>query len=802
MPGDLLMKRTLSLRYLFAYLLLFGTGCDSGGSDDPSSGSTGNNESTSETPENNQPTESLENPQADEQEGNDHPDPTEQPITTWEEGFGSAFRFVDNWALLHTFDTGLFINFGSPAALKYVQGRWLGSWRAGEVDEGRPVAWTNGIREFVRFPVDEVDEDLELVLRMRGAADDLRMDVFLNSEDALRTVSNIPGFWGEVRVTLPQEDLIEGENTVRFHFSRTVDSGAHGRTAGGFDYVRIQPVGVDPFEEHRDGHFVIVEADGGSQALSGPVYSTISAYVTVPEEARLRADVQVVGIADDQDTVPASIVVRRDGHEPEVLWQGDVGEEVVRLEADLAELTDEVVRIDLVGGGSVGAGEILWIDPNIVVREASPRVIADEDRPRYVFVWLVDTLTTGHYPVYNPETRVQAPNFVEFSESCVNFRRNTCQGNSSLPSSASIHSSTYPIVHGVVDESRRLPRDSTLIIEPFFDAGWTSALFSSNGYVTESRRFNRDHYTTYRNFIHEEGVRPDSDFVWPIISEWIVDHSDNDWFIYFNSIDPHVPYDPPEEILQLYYPGPYTGSRISGPRSTGTLLDSLDGEVLEGDDLRYLVALHDGEITFNDIYFGQAIDFLEEQGILDDTLVVITSDHGEEFFEHGRGGHGSTVYEEVVDVPLQFCHPRSLGPGRWIDTEVEIIDMAPTVADVAGLDVPSEGIQGISLLPLMVDATPVMNRPGFSYQQDYLRGLRIGRWKYLFRGGDNDDLFDLAESALEGEDRQDDYPIVHRYMRDVMAFHLAFAETWEKSSWGFANNHSAELAGILSDSVW
>ena len=110
--------------------------------------------------------------------------------------------------------------------------------------------------------------------------------------------------------------------------------------------------------------------------------------------------------------------------------------------------------------------------------------------------------------------------------------------------------------------------------------------------------------------------------------------------------------------------------------------------------------------------------------------------------------------------------------------------------------------QGASLVPLMLDETPAYNRPGFSYHQDDIRGLRLGRWKYILRGGDQDALYDLDESAIEHENRRESFPIAYRHGRDVMSFHLAFEADWRKSEWGFANNHSASLAERLDDAVW
>ena len=715
--------------------------------------------------------------------------PAEQ---AWAEGFRTVFSWVDNRHLLHRYDTGLFIDLGHPSGLKYVHGRWRGShWQEGRVDGEDTFAWIDGVRGIVRFPMIDTSQDYELVTRMKGSSSGQRVDFFLNGEKVGSTRSNLADTWEEQRFTLPAALLANGENSVRFHFARSENvAGVDGRTAGAFQYIRVQPQGSDTAEEHTAGAFGV---DLQGRALTTPAYGGIVAYVMVPVGARLRFEVRGSEVGEP---IPVSLTLRGDGLTPAVLWESTIGARTESPEIELREWEGQVVRLELMGDAPIGPSSLTWVDPVIVVPEGETQALEPASRPKNIFVWLVDTLRPDHFPVYEPSTRVQAPNFVEFSDRCVSFRRATIQGNSSLPASASIHTGTYPALHEIYSGDRRIARDLALFGDPFREAGWDTALYSSNGYVSESRGFAR-RYGTYHNLIHEPG-RADSEYLVPQLREWLQAHTTENTFLYVNTIDPHVPYDPPAEILSLYHPEPYNG-RIR-PRGTGELLDGLGDQGLPDADLRYLVALYDGEITYNDLYFGEMIDHLDAQNRLDDTLVVITSDHGEVFFEHGRGGHGSGVWEEVMHIPLMICHPRSLGSARWIETEVELIDLFPTLVDLMGLPVP-ETVQGGSLVSLLLDSTASYNRPGFSYHGDDIRGVRIGRWKYVFHGGDMDDLYDL-DTGGEYEDRQEMAPLAHRYMRDVLSFHLRFETEWSKSAWGFANNHSVAFAEHLDRAVW
>lgn len=710
---------------------------------------------------------------------------TESEEVQFSEGFTPVFSLVDNSHLLHRFSQGLLIDVGSASALKYVGGRWRGAhWQDSAEEDGQRHAWIDGVRGILRFPVRVSDSEFELVTMMKGSSDGQRMDFFLNGEKIGSTRTGISASWHVERFPLPAAHLRDGENQVRFHFAGSERvAGVSGRTAGAFRWVRIQPVGGS-----ETGIPTEFGVDRSARTLRAPATGGYSAYLLLPDQARMRFTISGAG-----DT-PTTVALTSDGGDTETIWSGIASDTPRRAEIDLSRWSNHFVRIDLLAAGDLG--QVSWNEPVLVVAEGEQRAVPEADRPKHIIVWLVDTLRTDHFPVYDPTTRVHAPNYVAFAEQCVTFTNATIQGNSSLPASASIHTSTYPPVHRLNSGDRRLSSDLTLIADPFHETNWQTALYSSNGYVSESRGFGR-RYDTYRNLIHEPG-RADSEHLLPHIVEWLQGQTADNSFLFVNTIDPHVPYDPPADILARYHPEPYSG-RVR-PRGTGELLDALGDDGLAGADLRYLLALYDGEITYSDQYFGVLLDALRAENRLDDTLVVITSDHGETFFEHGRGGHGSGVWEEVVDVPLMLCHPRSLGSGLRIDTEVELVDLLPTLVDLEGLELP-ESAQGGSLLPLILDQTAHYNRPGFSYHQDDIRGLRMGGWKLQHRGGNLDEVYDLAE-GVEDDNVAERHPLIHRVMRDTMSFHLAFEAEWRKSDWGLANNHDERFAVMLDSRGW
>jgi arylsulfatase A-like enzyme len=106
-------------------------------------------------------------------------------------------------------------------------------------------------------------------------------------------------------------------------------------------------------------------------------------------------------------------------------------------------------------------------------------------------------------------------------------------------------------------------------------------------------------------------------------------------------------------------------------------------------DLAHVIALYDGEIRFTDDYVDIILDQLRSRGVLDDTLVVVTADHGDEFFEHGRKGHKQALYDESILVPLMMRYPARIPAGRVVDEQVRLMDVAPTILGLAGVPPPA-----------------------------------------------------------------------------------------------------------------
>ncbi|MED5331155.1 MAG: sulfatase-like hydrolase/transferase, partial [Planctomycetota bacterium] len=217
---------------------------------------------------------------------------------------------------------------------------------------------------------------------------------------------------------------------------------------------------------------------------------------------------------------------------------------------------------------------------------------------------------------------------------------------------------------------------------------------------------------------------------------------------------------PPEELWRLFDPD-YTGDLDD----TGFMENDRITEGMDPRDREHLLALYDGEIRFTDGHLGVLFSALEREGLLDDTLVLVTSDHGDEFFEHGNKGHRRSVYEESVTVPLIVFGGGVRAKGVRVDDVVGHVDLVPTILDMVGLPLPPE-LMGKSLAPVLRGEPPSAGGIGSSLLQRHkrrsLESVRSKAWKVIIDHRADRDLteaFDLnvdpeEQSPLEGDRAQ------------------------------------------------
>lgn len=292
-----------------------------------------------------------------------------------------------------------------------------------------------------------------------------------------------------------------------------------------------------------------------------------------------------------------------------------------------------------------------------------------------VMIFLVDTLRASHLGCYG-YFRDTSPNIDKFAAESVLFERAYSVSPWTKTSCASLFTSMYPVAHGCHDVGDSAADSLVMMAELFKARGFRTRGFSSN--KSCSGQFNLDQgFDEFTLFDAPawKAAHPDRqkigyvpvEYMMPDTMKFLDEVGEAPFFLYFHNTDPHWPYNPPSKYARWG-----------------------DGNAWN---------LYDGEILYSDDYFGRVIDKLRKLGKLDETLIIFTADHGEEWADHGTGGHGHTLYNELLHVPLIFHHP-SLKPARRTEI-VRLIDVLPTLIELCGLDGELATIQGRSLTALL-----------------------------------------------------------------------------------------------------
>jgi hypothetical protein len=177
-------------------------------------------------------------------------------------------------------------------------------------------------------------------------------------------------------------------------------------------------------------------------------------------------------------------------------------------------------------------------------------------------------------------------------------------------------------------------------------------------------------------------------------------------------------------------------------------------------------------------------------------MIIFTADHGEEFWDHGKIGHGQSLRHELVQVPLLISYPPLFPAGKVVNEGVEIIDLLPTIADALGGKIPPE-VQGESLIGLAQGEGAGYPRPAIASQYELAHSMRLGRWKLWVGGSGDVRLFDAQVDAMEAKELSAERPLEKRFVADAMGVWMAYQTQWKKARWGVASNHKAELARDL-----
>lgn len=395
----------------------------------------------------------------------------------------------------------------------------------------------------------------------------------------------------------------------------------------------------------------------------------------------------------------------------------------------------------------------------------SPAISGSRGSPPNLLLVVVDTLRADHLR-YHGYSRRTSPHLDAFAAESVAFMNHHSHASRTGPSVASIFTGLHPLSHGVVnpltefDAKGILAEDQTTLAEILTAEG-----YHCYGIVTNVNV--RSRFGFGQGFARYEELRRSAEIdttTLPI---------EEPFFLYLHYMEPHSPYraaDPYRHLwVDPHYDGPVTGRH---PQLDAIVAGSF---VVEPRDVAQIKALYDQEIRFFGERFGELLDSLDARALLDDTIIVLTSDHGEELLDHGSALHGYTLYEEQLRVPLVVFDPRVRG-SRRVETVTRHVDLLPTLLEL--MDVPaSVPFQGRSLVPLLTgraergEAPPVFAQASLNAVKTVKsRSLMVDGWKFIENELPQvgDELYHMARDPGEYNNLAEDRPAMAAKMRQML----------------------------------
>ncbi len=346
-----------------------------------------------------------------------------------------------------------------------------------------------------------------------------------------------------------------------------------------------------------------------------------------------------------------------------------------------------------------------------------------------------------------------SPNLTDYADQGILCRQMYCPAIPTQPSYTTIFTGQYSITHGVVTHggTAELDRDAPWLPRLLARGGYTTCAVDNLGPTMKARFYWGYQFYINPNLRTPEAHKVSCETVNSRAIPWLEQHAREPFFLFVHYWDPHTPYMPPKKYRGMFYEGDPldpSNTTLEGMRrqiwwdwwgygaKQGSWFRRLSEEEFGGreiTDAEYIRSLYDGEVRYADDHVVRLLETLERVGIADDTLVLITSDHGEMMYRHDIFFDHHGLYDPCINAPLIVRWPGGLPMGKQYHPLVQHVDLAPTILSAAGLPVP-ERMEGVNLLPYLRGEEKSGPHDAL-YTQECTRqakwALRTDEWKFI-----------------------------------------------------------------------
>lgn len=521
---------------------------------------------------------------------------------------------------------------------------------------------------------------------------------------------------------------------------------------------------------------------GGTDATPTPSYT--SSDIPIPDAARLEF---AIGLAPDENTPVQSVVFSvsiQSGNSTHEIFTRELST-ADYADAAAAKWVDESIDLSAWTGQSARltffatAGETQYAG----ARWANPIVYSGLARPTAaspnVLIISLDTLRADHLGCYG-YPRDTSPNIDRLAAESIVFEECMAPSSWTLPSHATMFTGLPPALHGAYAFSAPLLRGSNVTLSELArDAGFLTVAFTEGAYVGGPLGF----YQGFDLYAHGKQTGPsprgNASQTFAAAGDWLERHRDRPFMMFLHTYQIHWPYIPPD---------PYANKFTSSPVNSIEFFNKIRENDFNGNSFMVITKdpqerqtvkdLYDGGIAYTDALLGDLFARMERLGLMENTAIVIVSDHGEGFWEHGLASHGTVLYREMLHVPLIIRMPGKNPPaGRRTDL-VALADLFPTVANWLGADHPVSG-DAFDLNPLIRDGASSIARDFVTahLSQEQLEwtmlSIQNANGRYIATTH-----YAQAESPLHGFFRAGNMPGPGAWESTLMNFLIAGGRDW------------------------
>lgn len=684
--------------------------------------------------------------------------------------------------------------FGTPAAEPY-QAAGFFKWAGGRGDR---FVWARRQVEVALVFAGAAPRAAVVDLRPFEGVPEQALRALLNGREVARL--RLGPARQRVLIRLPAEVQLAGENRLRFEFAGTASaadvdkaSSDGGQLAAAFyslavagaaDATLVDLLGRDaprPFSQAEEAGVPVTFQVGRSAVRH-------ALRVPAGAELRFRPELHAAAGARDGSARASVSFESRPGLERE-LWSGVLtardaasGEVALLLPGVEGETMGLTFRVE--------AGRHAWVAwraPRILGRTGAPPAQAQNVErgtsglrlslagKSVVFV-ILDAARAQQLGCYG-YPRATSPQLDRIAREGVLFEQAFTPAVYTVGAMSSIWTSQQPDEHhGESSFEARLPEDRLTLAELLSAQGVHTAGFVANAMAGRARGFDRG-FKEFHELYNDPALGSRAELFKKALPGWLLRHRQGRFFLYVHFREPHFPYDPPPEFRTRFGPDAPLPKEASRDRQWYVEVNRGERRPSQA-EIEHLVRLYDGNLAYVDRELGELRKALASASLLNEVVLVIAADHGEQLYEHGYVSHSAQLFEESVRVPLIVRFPEGVArPPRRVGGLVDLSDVAPTIADVFGVlgrGGSERSFDGSSLLGVLaggagrpfVVSRSVWERPLYAVRDDRFKLIRNTRTG-------EEQLFDLERDPRERRDVLSEEPLRAAQLRQELHAFMA-----------------------------